>query len=275
MRKRFSKVLCKAYGRYFKNLRITDMQGYISLHRKIRESCIWETGEKFDTRSAWIDLLLSANHADKEIKFGNRLIDVKRGSFITSELQLSNRWKWSRHKVDNFLQFLEGEQMIVLIKDNKKTTINIVNYDTYQKVDDEQGQQKSNKRTSKGHQKDTNNNENNVNNINPLYPPMGETPLKQGSKTMLTILQDRHFSKPVEDVMTQWLKYKVEKKNGYKETGLKVLLDKVERLVAEYGDDAFIDVVIRSMEKNYQGIVYEWLGEKSKNEEKGFERFVK
>lgn len=254
------------------------MQGYISLHRKIRESCIWETGEKFDTRSAWIDLLLSANHADKVIKFGNIPLEVKRGSFITSETQLSTRWKWSRHKVDDFLRFLEKEKMIVLNKDNKKTTINIVNYDVYQKYEDEEGHQKGIKRASKGHQKDTNNNDNNVNNDNnnPLYPPSGETSpkAKQNQKTMVAILQERHFSKPVEDVMTQWLKYKVEKKNGYKETGLKVLLDKVERLVAEYGDDAFVDVVIRSMEKNYQGIVYEWLGEKSKNEEKGFERFV-
>ena len=241
------------------------MQGYISLHRKIRESCIWETGEKFDTRSAWIDLLLSANHADKTIKFGNRLIDVKRGSFITSELQLSNRWKWSRHKVDDFLRFLEKENMIVLIKDNKKTTINVVNYDTYQTLDDEKGHQKSNRRTPKGHQKDINNNDNNDNNINPLYPPTGETPPKQGQKTMSSILRERNFSKPIEDIMTQWLKYKAEKKNGYKETGLKVLLDKVERLVNEYGEEAFIDVVTRSMEKNYQGIVYEWLEKESAN----------
>ena len=114
-------------------------------------------------------------------------------------------------------------------------------------------------------------------NINPLYPPLGETTKKerQSHKSMVAILQERHFSQPIEEVMTQWLKYKVEKKNGYKETGLKVLLDKVDRLVKEYGEDAFVDVVIRSMEKNYQGIVYEWLEkENPKQDKQGFERFV-
>ena len=90
------------------------VQGWISLYRKIRESEIWCGKEPFDKRSAWIDLLLSANHEDKNIIFGSTVTPIKKGSFITSELKLSERWKWSRHKVDDYLKLLKKLNMILL-----------------------------------------------------------------------------------------------------------------------------------------------------------------
>jgi hypothetical protein len=99
------------------------MQGWIKLHRKIQESKIWDNNEPFDRRSAWIDLLLFANHEDKNIIFNGKVITVKRGERITSVLALSERWNWSRHKVSDFLNLLESEQMIVQKRDNKKTLI--------------------------------------------------------------------------------------------------------------------------------------------------------
>ena len=42
-------------------------QGWISIHRKIRECFIWNE-EPYDKAHAWIDLLLRANHDDKMVK---------------------------------------------------------------------------------------------------------------------------------------------------------------------------------------------------------------
>ena len=151
--------------------------GWISIHRKIQECFLWVDKEPFDRRSAWIDLLLLANHEDKEILFDGKVMTVGRGQRVTSILLLSNRWHWSRHKVSDFLNLLESQQMIVQKRDNKKTLLTIVNYDIYQGYESEEGQQKDNRRTSKGHQKDikrtteghqkdTNNNDNNDNNDN-------------------------------------------------------------------------------------------------------------
>lgn len=86
------------------------MEGWISLYRQIQEHWIWKSEETFDKRSAWIDLLLLVNHKCENIKFDGNIIEVERGQRITSIKKLAERWKWSRHKVSNFLNQLENER---------------------------------------------------------------------------------------------------------------------------------------------------------------------
>jgi len=45
----------------------------------------------FDKRSAWIDLLMMANHQENKFLLGSELIEIQRGSFVTSELKLMER----------------------------------------------------------------------------------------------------------------------------------------------------------------------------------------
>lgn len=135
-------------------------KGYIKIYRDIRDHWIWED-EKISRGQAWIDLIMFANHEDKEILFNGRKIHVARGSFITSIKKLSAEWGWSRHKTSEFLNLLENEHMIEQHRDNKKTVITIDKYWVYQggvsTSGTSKGQQKDIKRTSEGHQKDTNN----------------------------------------------------------------------------------------------------------------------
>ena len=130
------------------------MIGWIKLHRKIQECFLWVDKEPYDRRSAWIDLLLSANHEEKKLMFDGKPIIVNRGDKLTSILALADRWHWSRHKVSDFLNVLESEKMITQSRDNKKTLITIVNYGIYQDIEEEKGQQKDIRRTSEGQQKD-------------------------------------------------------------------------------------------------------------------------
>lgn len=152
------------------------MIGWIKLHRKLQECFLWVDKEPYDRRSAWIDLLLSANHEEKKLMFDGKPIIVNRGDKLTSILALSDRWHWSRHKVSDFLNVLENEQMITQKRDNKKTLITIVNYGIYQDIEEEKGHQKDIKRTSEGHQKDTNKNIKNDKNEknNNIIPPKVE-----------------------------------------------------------------------------------------------------
>jgi DNA replication protein DnaD len=133
-------------------------KGWIKLHRELTDHWLWEE-KPFDKKSAWIDLLLMANHEEKKVMLGSELIDVERGGLITSEVKLADRWGWSRTKIRRFLEMLENDSMIVLKKDNKKTVINIVNFSLFQGADSEKEQQKNIKKTSRKHQKDTNKNE--------------------------------------------------------------------------------------------------------------------
>jgi len=107
-------------------------EGYILLHRQIRESSVWDTGEPFDRRSAWIDLLMMANHKGKRIMIGSNGVDIKRGSLFTSENKLAERWHWGKKKVRIFLSFLEAERMTAKIGTTQGTALTIVNYDKFQ-----------------------------------------------------------------------------------------------------------------------------------------------
>lgn len=140
--------------------------GWISIHRKIQQSDIWLDKEPFDKRSAWIDLIMMANHEDRQVLFDGKFIEVKRGEKITSLRMLSEKWKWSRNKVKRFLKLLESGSMIELKIDHQKTTYKIVNYNVYQNEDISKRPQKDHKKTTDGPQTDTNNNVNNINNVN-------------------------------------------------------------------------------------------------------------
>ena len=81
-------------------------KGWISLSRSIVDNWVWDNGEQFSRGQAWIDLLLSANHEDRKIMFDGKPLLVKRGSFVTSQHKLADKWHWSRHKVSLFLKAL-------------------------------------------------------------------------------------------------------------------------------------------------------------------------
>ena len=127
------------------------MSGWIKIHRDILYHEIW-SDKPFSKGQAWIDLILMANHSDNKCMVGNKVEEIKRGSFITSELKLMDRWGWGRKKVQLFLKFLESESMIVRSANNKRTAITIVNM-MFINIREHQ---KNNKRTTKEHQKHTN-----------------------------------------------------------------------------------------------------------------------
>lgn len=151
-------------------------KGWVSVYRSIKDHWIWKE-KPFDKRSAWLDILLSANHKDNKVLIGNQLITVEAGSFITSEVKLMEQWGWSKSKVRNFLELLEQDNMIIKKADRKKTTITVVNWRAFQLLetterpqkDYEQTMsrpQKDHEQTTERPQKDTNNNVNNENNEN-------------------------------------------------------------------------------------------------------------
>lgn len=111
-------------------------KGYILVHRQIWDNRIWNDDEPFDKRSAWIDILLMANHADKESVKGVSVIKIKRGQLHTSYLKLAKRWHWSRGKVIRYLILLSELGMISLNGTQngttRGTTITVIKYGIFQ-----------------------------------------------------------------------------------------------------------------------------------------------
>ncbi len=106
-------------------------RGWIKLYRKIQDNPLWEC-KPYDKARAWIDIMLMANHSDKDRLVGSQTENVKRGCLIVSEKKLMERWGWSKNKVRGFLNYLERENMIEKNTSQKRTGINLVNYSVYQ-----------------------------------------------------------------------------------------------------------------------------------------------
>jgi hypothetical protein len=167
--------------------------GWIRLDRKIVENQLWQD-KPFSKGQAWIDLILMANHKDNTFVLGEEVVTVERGSFITSELKLMDRWGWSKSKLRSYLFTLELQHMIVKKTDHKKTTITIVNYGVYQDCETTEEPKKDQKKTKKEPKKDTNKEVTNTNNNIKTYsnvPALNEAILsfiefRKGIKSPMT-----------------------------------------------------------------------------------------
>lgn len=140
-------------------------KGWVAIYRQLQDHWLWEE-KPFSKAQAWIDMLLLANHDDNKFLLGNELVEVKCGSFITSELKLMERWGWGKSKTRAFLDLLQTDEMIIKKSDRKKTTITIVNYEKYSYDYKTNRPPTDHEQTTSRPRADTNNNDNNYNNEN-------------------------------------------------------------------------------------------------------------
>ena len=189
------------------------MPGWIKIHRQIQNCLIWDD-KPFNMASAWIDLLLLANHEDKETIFDKKPILVKRGQRITSVRELSARWGWGKDKTLRFLRLLESEKMIVKESDSRRTLLTIVNYGIYQDCENEN---ETVIRTLTGQSQATNKNDKNDknNNIRSNSDDLNETEKPKKSKSKLTDEENEELVKNFEIIYNSYPK-KVGKASGFK-----------------------------------------------------------
>ena len=85
-------------------------------------------------------------------------------------------------------------------------------------------------------------------------------------------IQEKFFeSEILNETINDWIKYKKEKRDSYKEQGLKSLITQIKNNIKKYGEEKVINIIVESMANNYQGIVWNRLEkipkEKPKEEE--------
>ena len=104
--------------------------GWIKLHRSIMDSGVYSDNLRF---KAWVDLILRANHEDKEWFEHGKLIKVKKGQCITSIRALKEAWGCDKETVDKILkQFVEMGMIERNSRKGKYTLITLVKYGFYQ-----------------------------------------------------------------------------------------------------------------------------------------------
>lgn len=159
-------------------------KGYVKIYRQIQDCELWIADEPFDLRSAWIDLLLSANHKDKTTLFNYSTITIKRGQLLTSVRKLSARWHWGVKKTYKFLTLLEELEMIHRESDTKKTLVTIVNYGIYQDIGNTDGYTEETERKHRGNTEETQGElNNNVKNDKECKEDILYVPTKSKTKT--------------------------------------------------------------------------------------------
>lgn len=73
------------------------------------------------------------------------------------------------------------------------------------------------------------------------------------------IVSASSLSGPVKEKLTEWIRYKKERRESYKETGLKSLITQAQKYEQKYGSSAVIDIIGISMASGYRGIVWDRL----------------
>ena len=87
--------------------------------------------------------------------------------------------------------------------------------------------------------------------------------VRETTHTLLKrLLPDYIISDVLKEKMVEWITYKTERKEGYKETGLKSLLRQVENNYLTYGEQAVCELIDESMASGWKGIIFERLKKK-------------
>lgn len=97
----------------------------------------------------------------------------------------------------------------------------------------------------------------------PAPPPAPEPPRETVHTIFKRILPDYDLSDRLQKTINDWLTYKIERKESYKEMGLKSLLRQIETNASRYGDDAVCQLIEYCMACNWAGIIFERLKQKT------------
>ena len=188
-------------------------KGWIKTYRQILDCWLWTDKEPYDKRSAWMYLLLTANHYDKKIMFNGELIVVKRGQILTSIRTLAEKWKWSYDKTLRFLRLIESDGMIEKESDKFRTLITIVNYEVFQDSPNTERTEISEQTSERISDKQELKNEKNIN-IRSNYDDLNESDKQKKKKTKLTEEENEEIVKNFEIIYNSYPR-KVGKTSGF------------------------------------------------------------
>lgn len=114
------------------------MDGYIKLHRKILENPV--VCKDADYFAVWIYLLVNATHKEYQAIFKGEKITLQPGQLITGRYAIASQFSISDSKVKRILIGFENDRQIDRQRSNQNSLITILNWDTYQQCDQQDGQ---------------------------------------------------------------------------------------------------------------------------------------
>lgn len=87
--------------------------------------------------------------------------------------------------------------------------------------------------------------------------------VRETTPTLLKrLLPDYDLSSALSEKMAEWITYKIERKEPYKEQGMKSLLRQIQNNYFQYGEQAICDLIDESMANGWKGIIFDRLKQK-------------
>jgi hypothetical protein len=177
------------------------MEGWIKIHRRIKEHWIWDNEIYL---KAWIGILLSVNHEDKKVLIQGELIECKRGQSLLSLAGWAKCFgkKWTIQRIRTFFELLKIDAMIETEGLRKTTRLTVCNYDSYQLLQQASNNQTTSKQQASNNQTTTNKNE--------------EEGIKNEKNEKNFIEQVYSFSDYSKEMLEDFIRYWIEKNKAGK-----------------------------------------------------------
>ncbi len=200
--------------------------GYIKEHRSLLS---WGWFKEPMTAHLWEYLRLAANW-DEAVFKGT---PIYRGELVTSYAAMAEATGMSVQNVRTAIRHLKQTGEITMRSYRDFSVVTVVNYAKYQ--------------------------------ADSIFPePAKCTPKPKAPKPEKEPDWTERFNEPVRSAVADWLKYKSERRESYKTTGLKSLLSTIENRVKQHGEQAVAEVIRLSMAQGWKGIIWDKIGEKPK-----------
>ena len=156
------------------------MEGWIKVHRKMLENPI--VCKDADYLAVWVYLLLKASHGICPVMFKGEKIMLQPGQLITGRLKIATDLSVNESKVKRILNAFKTDQQIDQQASNKNSLITILNWESYQKIDQHTDQQMTSERPTTDQQVTTNKNEKNIENEKKVKNKTSNAPVADDSK---------------------------------------------------------------------------------------------
>lgn len=138
-------------GPKFFEVRIDAAGGWVRVQRDMRRHEIVGFGSlgRYSRAEAWLDLIMECKYEDGVVQNGGRPMKLTAGQMLGAVSWLAQRWGWTPKEVRGFLERLENNQMITLVRNKTETggqkgkqanVVTISNYGEYQIPEFKKGQ---------------------------------------------------------------------------------------------------------------------------------------
>lgn len=118
--------------------------GWIKIHRKTLDNPV--VMKDAAHAAVWLYLLLSASHDEHRTVFNGKVITLQAGQLVTGRKKIADALSLDESKVRRILNSFENDRMIDQQMTNGGRLISLLNWECYQKSDQQTDQQVTNER---------------------------------------------------------------------------------------------------------------------------------